>query len=80
MLARPGGEDYTQLGNVIRVDINMVETIAEVSLIEIDMSKLGICQKNFAEDSIERGSRACPNCMASLGAIFRVFALTEDQV
>ena len=51
--AQPGGEDYAQLGNVVRVDIDMVETIAEVSLIEIDVSKLGICQKDFTEDSIK---------------------------
>ena len=75
-MARPGGEDYVQLGNVVRVDINTVETIAEVGLNEIDMSKLGICQRILRRTRL----RACPNCMASLGAISRVSALTEDQV
>ena len=52
-LTRPQGEDYTELGDVSMIDVDMIGTITQVGFVQVHVPKLRICQENLAQDTIQ---------------------------
>jgi len=52
-LARARGKDNPKLGNIVGVHSHAVETIAQISLVQVDLSELGIGQEDFSKHAVK---------------------------
>ncbi len=53
VIALGGEECHTKFRDVIDVESNLVETIANVYFEEVDRPKCGVCEEGFLQHSIE---------------------------